>query len=59
VHKLPLRPIDETARNGRYQLVSDGVRFAVARWRDGVFEFSNDLPIGFEPHGYYVAGAEA
>jgi hypothetical protein len=51
------RPIDEGARDGRYQLVfaSDGY-FAIVRFRAGRWEFSSGRPLDFEPTEYRPQG---
>lgn len=52
---LPMRPIDDDARDGRFQIVSDGEQFAVARWNGEAFVFAGAgaADIGFCPIGYY------
>ena len=52
-----LPPIDRSARDGRYRLVTDGDRFAAARWQGGHDEtgawiFPNGQPIAFTPDRY-------
>ena len=50
---LATSPIDDDARNGRYQLVigERGV-FAVVRWDCARWVFSSNHPLDFEPTGY-------
>lgn len=52
---LPMRPIDDAARDGRFQIVSDGAQFAVARWNGEAFVFAGigAADIGFVAHSYY------
>lgn len=50
---LPLQPIDDSARDGRFQIVSDGVAFSVARWTREGFVFSGGEPIAHAATHYY------
>lgn len=51
------RPIDDSARDGHYQLVLGGGVFAVVRWRRDRWEFSSGAPLDFEPTDYRPAEA--
>lgn len=50
--KPDLVPIDDRARDGGFKLIGDGEHFAVARWKDGAWEFGSGRPLDFEPTGY-------
>ncbi|CDO37636.1 hypothetical protein [Novosphingobium sp. KN65.2] len=51
-------PLDNEARNGRYQLVlRPGGAFTLARWLDGAFRCSSGNAIDFEPT-YYQPGKD-
>jgi hypothetical protein len=51
---LNLRPLDDAARDGRYQLLlSEGDEFAVARWTGARWQFSSGIPLHFEPAVYH------
>lgn len=54
--RLELRLLDADAKNGRYQLVSDGTVFALARWKDGEFTYPGGEPIEFPVTHYRPAG---
>lgn len=54
---LPIVALDESTRDGRFHIVSNGHRLAVARWAKGGWEFSSGEPVPFVPIGYYLAGA--
>lgn len=45
-------PIDEAARNGRFHLLFGGGEFAVARWADDRWIFSNGVELHFNPTAY-------
>ena len=45
-------PLDDTARNGRFQLLLGGGEFAVARWADGRWVFANGVELHFFPTSY-------
>lgn len=60
-HTLTIAPIDDTARDGRYQLVfaagseiPDNPPFALAKFVDGSFRCSSGASLGFEPTHYQV-----
>lgn len=54
--RLQLRLLDADAKNGRYQFVSDGKVFALARWKDGEFTYPGGEPIEFPVTHYRPAG---
>lgn len=56
---IATRPIDDAARNGRFQLVlgpgpASDTEFAIARWRDDAWEFGSGHPLPFAPEQYWV-----
>lgn len=57
--EIELLPIDDFARDGRYQLVFDRRgEFAVARYVDESWSFSSGAPLDFDPTDYHpVQGA--
>ena len=47
------RPIDDTARDGTFQVVSaDGFYFAIVRWIDGAWFYSTGRRLDYEPTVY-------
>lgn len=56
---IPLQPINDDAFDGRYQLLSDGTTFSVARWDGERFVYSNKAEIEFTPTHFHVTGARA
>lgn len=54
--RLELRLLDADAKNGRYQFVSDGTVFALARWKGGEFTYPGGEPIEFPVTHYRPAG---
>lgn len=56
--RQPLHPIDVTARDGSFRLISNGSEQAVARWR-GRWEYASGRPVAFEPTGYVETGEGA
>lgn len=53
---LALTPLDDAARDGRYQLVSDGETFSLARWDGAAFVFSSGRPVVIEATHYHRFG---
>lgn len=51
--RLPLRPIDDSVRDGRMHVLSNGDVFGLVRWNGEDFEFASGLPITFVPIGFY------
>lgn len=51
---LPVLPLDDTARDGRRRVVTNGAHFAIARFLDGVWTFDSGAPLDFVPVGYYA-----
>jgi hypothetical protein len=51
---LGVRPIDDAARSGQYQMVFGHGQFAVVRWShaDGAWLFSSGHRLPFDPEGY-------
>lgn len=61
IRALNVSPIDDIARDGRYQLVfaadaeiPDNPPFALAKFVDGSFRCSSGAALGFEPTHYQV-----
>ena len=53
LRNIELRPIDDAARTGRFQLVFGGDRcFACVRWNGVHWVFSSDQPLDFAPEFY-------
>lgn len=50
-----LQPIDDDARDGRFQLVFQGGVFALVRWADGHWWWSSGLRSVLEPTHYHAA----
>jgi hypothetical protein len=50
---LVLSPLDDAARDGRFQLVSDGKSFSLARWDGETFVFGSGRPIVIEATHYH------
>lgn len=50
--RLGIRPIDEQACSGRYQLIFGEGQYAVARWTGEGWAFSSGRQLDFEPAGY-------
>ncbi len=53
--RLELQLLDAEAKNGRYQIVSDGKVFALARWKEGEFAYPGGEPIEFPVTHYRPA----
>lgn len=51
---LPVLPLDDAARCGKYRVVTNGEHFAIARFRDDAWEFASGSPLDFVPVGYYA-----
>lgn len=56
---IDLVPIDDGARDGRYQLVFQGDLFAVVRWADGHWWWSSGLRSVLDPTHYHAARGNA
>ena len=56
---IELQPIDDSARNGRFQLVFQGNVFAVVRWADGHWWWSSGMRSALEPTHYHAARGHA
>ena len=53
-----LRPIDDAARDGSFQLVFGGAGYyACARWSETGWVFSSGMPLGFVPDQYHARAA--
>lgn len=55
-YPLNLAALDDVARDGSYQLVSDGQQFTCARWDGAAFVFPDKSPIQFVADRYYIPG---
>lgn len=52
-------PIDDRARDGRFQLVFAGELYAVVRWdSEHGWVFSSNHPLDFEPESYRPAAEQ-
>lgn len=56
---IDLQPIDDAARNGRYQLIFQGGLFAVVRWADDCWCFSSGERSALDPTHYHAARGQA
>lgn len=53
---IQLHELDAVALDGRYQIVSNGDRFALARWSGTAFVYSSGVPVEFTATHYYNPG---
>lgn len=56
---LPVTPIDDSVRDGRRYVVTNGEYFALASFIGGQWLFDSGAPLDFVPVGYYAPGARA
>lgn len=60
--KIPLVRIDDGARDGKYQFLTDGYNFALARWTDNGWAYPGGAGLYMTPTHYRpaskVIGAE-